>query len=466
MSETNRPDEQEILSEFTVESEMPDAVDSTEIVEDVEQISKSIAVGRKEVYYEDGSNFISVIINAISVHINMPRGTIKATIACFLAFLLCVCIYGLTRVPSRSEEEPAAETTEDAATVLPARDVTISENYSYTVPAGFAVEKTDLEGSWFSNAKAYGFYADDGKYYLVRSYIAAKTDGEIRDAVLSRLKTAYDVEDIRHEYIDMDFGRVVAYSFEIVADGQTDIHAVEYSWADDDGSICSIEVSSESDYLMDTAQTILTTVHRSENDYTNEELLAINTNNLAISGNYRYHLPDNTYNVEGPYNDYFANEYWVDFEFNKTHYAIRSYAIMEAGSGDLEKEIHSMMEADGYIDVVKEDRLDTAFGNVLRVEFETEDRDGVALKVIGFYWYDSEPTICCLELSNDTGVDAKVEDMLLKLVYKKSGSNRPSEPDSYVYEPNIDEAMKSEIEDAWREYNEPKPDITDRVIKP
>lgn len=50
-----------------------------DVTEDVEQIGKDIVVGRKEVRYEDGKNIISVIINAISVRINMPRGTSKTS---------------------------------------------------------------------------------------------------------------------------------------------------------------------------------------------------------------------------------------------------------------------------------------------------------------------------------------------------------------------------------------------------
>ena len=444
------------------ESDLVLYIDTTE----TEQVGKDIVIGRKETYYDDGRNVIAVIINAISVRINMPRGTVKALMAILAVLIIAALIYAVNTLHSwdkhkeaeQTETETIEEAGEFAGIVLPARDITISENYSYAVPAGFAVEEPDLEGSWFSNAKAYGFYTDDGTYYRVRSYIAAAPEGEIRDIVLDRLKAAYDVEDIRHEYMDMDFGSVVSYSFDMVQEGEPTVHAIEYSWADDDGVICSIEVSSESDALPKTAQLILDTVHRSENDYTNSELLEINTDYLAISSNYRYHLPNGTFNVEGPYNDFFANEYWCDFNYNKVHYAVRSYAIMEAGSGNLEEEIHNMMTADGFIEVVKEARVDTTFGNILRVEFDTEDRDGVKLKVTGYYWYDSDPTICCLEVCNDTERNSEVEDILLKLVYKKPSDSTQPYPDGYVYEPDVDEAMRSEIEDAWREYNEPEPD--------
>lgn len=85
----------------------------------------------------------------------------------------------------------------------------------------------------------------------------------------------------------------------------------------------------------------------------------------------------------------------------------------------------------------------------------------------GYYWYDTDPTICCLEVCNDTERSTEVEELLLKLVYKKLSDNTQPYPDGYVYEPDVDEAMKSQIEDAWREYNEPEPDPQDgRVLKP
>jgi len=458
----------------TVGKRNNETVSISESTEEVEQIGKDIIVGRKETYYEDDRNVISVIINAISVRINMPRGTVKALMAILAVLIIVALIYAANVLHSWHKEddttvEPAETVTteEPDKTILPARDVAISENYSYTVPAGFAVEDPELEGSWFSNAKAYGFYVDDGSYCRVRSYIAAKTDGEIRDTVLARLKTAYDVEDIHHEYVDTEFGKVVAYSFDMVQEGEPAIHAIEYSWADDDGTICSLEVSSESDNLPETAKSIFATVHRSENDYTNKELLDINTDYLVISSNYRYHLPDDTFNVDGPYNDYFANEYWCDFNYNRIHYAIRSYAILEAGSGKLQEEVHNMLSADEYVEIIKEEQVPTDFGDALRVEYDTEDRDGVHLKVTGYYWYDTDPTICCLEVCNDTERSTEVEEMLLKLVYKKRSDNTQPYPDGYVYEPDVDEAMKSQIEDAWREYNEPEPDPYDgRVLKP
>lgn len=446
------------------------------VSEEVDVFSKNVVFASKHVDYEDGKSVVSVLINAISVRINMPRGTVKALMAILAVLVIAALIYAVSAShawnknseTNQADTEITEETGESISSVLPARDIAISENYSYTVPAGFAVENPELEGSWFSNAKAYGFYADDGSYCRVRSFIAAKTDGEVRDTVLARLKSAYDVEDIRHDYVETELGKVVVYSFDMVQEGEAAVHAVEYSWADDDGTICSLEVSSESDNLPEIAQSIFETVHRAENDYTNKELLEINTDYLVISSSYRYHLPDGTFNVEGPYDDYFANEYWCDFNYNRIHYAIRSYAILEAGGGKLQEEVHSMLSADEYVQIIKEERVPTDFGDTLRVEYDTEDREGVLLKVTGYYWYDTDPTICCLEVCNDAERSTAVEEMLLNLIYKKPADNTHPYPDGYSYEPDIDDAMRSEIEEAWREYNEAEtePDYTDRVIKP
>lgn len=41
------------------------------------------------------------------------------------------------------------------------------------------------------------------------------------------------------------------------------------------------------------------------------------------------------------------------------------------------------------------------------------------------------------------------------------------EVDPYsAMEPDIDEIRKQEAMDAWEEYNQPEPDISDRVLKP
>lgn len=72
--------------------------------DDIDQIGRDIVVAHKQVDYADGKNFISVIISAISVRINMPRGTVKALMACFLALLIAAGIYGINVL--RSWDEP------------------------------------------------------------------------------------------------------------------------------------------------------------------------------------------------------------------------------------------------------------------------------------------------------------------------------------------------------------------------
>lgn len=75
---------------MTIQTSDKDSMSEKEsiAVETVEQISRNVTVGSKEIYYEDDKNVISVIINAISVRINMPRGTVKALMACFAVLLV------------------------------------------------------------------------------------------------------------------------------------------------------------------------------------------------------------------------------------------------------------------------------------------------------------------------------------------------------------------------------------------
>ena len=44
-----------------------------------------------------------MIINAISVRINMPRGTVKALMACFLALIVIALVYANSVTHSRDD---------------------------------------------------------------------------------------------------------------------------------------------------------------------------------------------------------------------------------------------------------------------------------------------------------------------------------------------------------------------------
>ena len=283
---------------ITDPAEVPEEIVSTlESEEEIEQIGKDIVVGRKTVDYEDGRNIISVIINAISVRINMPRGTVKVLMACFVILLASACVYLVSVLHSwnapykeTAEYQRAVESIKDAieygsyytgeyaysrVEILPEKEVAISENYSYIVPAGYYIEYPYMDGEWFVNAQAYSFYNGSGDWYLARTYIT-KLDIDSKDLetiVLERLKDAYDVRNIRYEYADFDIGRVLVCRYEIVESGEPDVFAVEYSWADDDGTICSLEISTIAGDYEETAWRVMDSVHRSRNAFTNDELV-------------------------------------------------------------------------------------------------------------------------------------------------------------------------------------------------
>ena len=266
--------------------------------EKVEQISKGFAVGKKEVFYEDDRNVISVIISAISVRINMPRGTVKVLMACFAALLAVAVIYGVNvlRDWSTSYYETAEyqKTVDDIkycviegagevrdidlsrVMVLPQKEVVISGNYSFTVPAGYFEEPVFTYGEFFMNMQAYGFYNAAGDYFLVRSYITREgvPGSDMQTVVLDRLKDAEDVRNIRVDSGEFEFGRLITCRYEAYAKDEPDIFAVEYSWQDDDGTICSLDISSESGDYEETEGKILESVHRSGNGLSNDELIA------------------------------------------------------------------------------------------------------------------------------------------------------------------------------------------------
>ena len=265
--------------------------------ETVEQIGKDITVGTKEINYEDGRNVISVIINAISVRVNMPRGTVKALVACFAVLLVATSIYGINvlRDWSTSYYETAeyqksvdnikygvinaADTVTDADltrnAVFPEKKVVISANYSFTVPAGYFNEDNYSYGGMFMNMQSFGFYNDAGDYYVVRSYITKEgiEDKDLKDAVMARFSDALDVRNVRYDYEDFEYGPLIACRYEAFEEGEPDIFAVEYSWQDDDGTICSLDIATMAGDYEETAKRILSSVRRSRNGFTNDELI-------------------------------------------------------------------------------------------------------------------------------------------------------------------------------------------------
>ena len=273
-----------------------DVIPTPDIARDTEQIGKDVIIGTKTVDYVDDKNVISVIINAISVRINMPRGTVKVLMGCLAVLIIAALIYGFSVLDAHKEDK-ALEYQKSVNTVkagitsgsremsdyslsrevfMPEKEVVISQNYSYVVPAGYFSEYPYLGGEWFVNAQAFSFYNGSGDWYLARSYITRADVGskDFETIVLDRIKDANDVKNISYDYENFEIGKVLACKYEIFESGEPDVFAVEYSWEDDDGTVCSLEISSDAGDYEETARQVMASVHRAGNAMTNEELVA------------------------------------------------------------------------------------------------------------------------------------------------------------------------------------------------
>ena len=392
---------------------------------DVEQISKNVTIGRVEIEREDGRNVIYAIINAISVRINMPRGTVKALMACFVILLIAALLYACNSLGSGSSDDSGSAErryadNEISDRIAAGRNVAISENYSYTLPAGSIKEKPGL-GAAYANAQAYSFTNDADEICVVRSYITHNDTGDLKSSVQSRMSKVVDITNVSYEYVECGLGTVLLCRFDSVDADDKAIHVMQYSWEDGDLAICSLDVSSASDDLEPTAQALLDTVHESDNDISNKDLL-ISTDSVPISDHYSYSVPDGVLGIWEPDELYAENEIFCDFEYDGDLYTIRSY-VLEYSDTDLAELVKSYLAEFGDISYIDEQYSETDFGKMLTLKFETTDEYGDPVVVTGFYWYEMDPKICCLEVSSDEWRDGKAEQMILDSVYRKTDSS-------------------------------------------
>lgn len=317
----------EIDADVEVVGEAPSLVQATTTTEDLERIGKDIVVGRKEINYEDGKNVISVIINAISVRINMPRGTVKALMSCFAVLLLAVVILAINSLDSKNTVTNEADTT--------------SSNTTREYP-------TDEESKAINTERT----AKAGDYVI-------------------------------------------------------------------------------------------------------------------ISPHYRYYLPDDIQDVWEPTDYYAENETFCEFEYADYEYSIRSYLLDYS-----DKELSEIVKADlsqfDNMKFLEEQHFEDRYGDILMIRFEATDELGDYTAATGFYWYDSDPKICCLEIASDDWHDDGVEEEVLSRVYRVSSDNDEVPPDAEEIwqEQQKEDAMNSLVEDAMREQYDQEPDYTDRVLKP
>lgn len=316
--ETNNNSNTELPSDITQE---------LSVTEDIDQIGKDIVVGRKEINYEDGRNVISVIINAISVRINMPRGTVKALMSCFAVLLLAVVILAINSLDSKQT-------------------------------------------------------------------VTSETDTESSDTIR------------------------------------------EYPTDEEGKAINTERAANAGDYII-------------------------------ISPHYRYYLPDDILDVWEPTDYYAENETFCEFEYADNEYSVRSYLLDYS-----DKELSEIVKADlsqfDNMKFLEEQHFEDRYGDILMIRFEATDEIGEYTAATGFYWYDSDPKICCLEIASDDWHDDGVEEEILSRVYRVSSDNNevPSNAEEIWQEQQKEDAMNSLVEDAMREQYDQEPDYTDRVIKP
>ena len=183
-----------VKTEYT-DDDQKEVVSRLDTAETVEQVGKDIVVGRKEAYYEDDKNVISVIINAISVRINMPRGTVKALLACLVALVVVIAMFSFSSLNSRNSADNnavASETektmeypTEEGGAVNTERPantdnyVIISSHYRFILPDVvydvWEPEDIYAENETFCELE----YADND--YTVRTYLLDAGDKELSE---------------------------------------------------------------------------------------------------------------------------------------------------------------------------------------------------------------------------------------------------------------------------------------------
>ncbi len=250
-----------------------EVVSTMETTEETEQIGKDIIVGRKESRYEDGKNVISVIINAISVRINMPRGTVKALLACFAALIIVALVVGLDGQGS-AEPEEKADTAATETQTEPARDeskavnaerpasdyVIISSRYRYTVPDDYAEiwEPTDYNEE--NETFCYFSYNDDP--YSIRSYLLDYTNGGLAEIVKASLEQFEGYKYVDEGYVNGEYGQVLKVRFEETDPDGAVYYVTGYYWSDIDPHICCLEVASDAWHDDGVEASVLESVYR------------------------------------------------------------------------------------------------------------------------------------------------------------------------------------------------------------
>ena len=319
-----------------------------------------------------------------------------------------------------SKEYPGTEISEGAnKSAAAARDVAISGNYSYTLPAG-AIREESYVGGAFANANAYSFLNESEDYCVVRSYITDKRYDDLREEIASMIEPIEDIANVQYKNESYDFGDVLLCSYETVSSDDKKIRVMMYSWYDD-SAICFLEVSSAYDSLESTAQALIDTVHNSKNSISNTDLLKA-ANSVQISSHYYYKMPEGTMGVYDPEEVLAEGEQFLDFKQDGDIYTVRSYVLEYSGNELTEIVKASLSQFDG-VSFVDEETIEGKYTDVYVIRFEVDNGDGTSDKVTGFYWSEIDPKICCLEVIADEWGDGNTEQMIMDSVYRKTDSS-------------------------------------------
>lgn len=244
---------------------------------DIEQISKNVTVGRIEIEREDDRNVIYALINAISVRINMPRGTVKALLACLAVLLIAVILIAWNGRDHESAVDSSAETqdataqreyaSEDESKAVNSQReaskndyVIISDRYRYDIPEG--MEGIYEPDDYYEENETFCDFTYDGDLYSIRSYLLAFTNNELADIVKKSLSEFTGYELISEENIESNYGEVLKIRFEVTDEDGKFTAVTGYYWSDIDPHICCLEVSSDKWHEGKAEEMIMDSVYR------------------------------------------------------------------------------------------------------------------------------------------------------------------------------------------------------------
>lgn len=257
---------------------------------DTEEVGRSITAVSTEIEREDDRNSISVLINAISVRINMPRGTVKVLLKCFSALVIVAVLLAATLIHASSHtyydtaeyqkgvtnvSEKLSNAAQDLGKdgisgeiIVPEREVAVSEHYSYIIPAGAVTETPIIFENWFMNAQAFSFYDGKGGWFIVTNYtMELNSSQDMEEAVRERLSYNIDMvpDSLSCVYEDYKGIRMLVSKYKSYDADEGIINVTEFSWMDGDTTVCSIAIWAWNDDGREAAEAVRNTIFLADN---------------------------------------------------------------------------------------------------------------------------------------------------------------------------------------------------------